>query len=184
MSVIPGYDYDMFVSYSHLDNPEFAPGSRGWVETLVKKLEGEVNARGAKGFEAWFDKDVAENLPLTPQLMDKIKKSATLLVVMSPCYLQSDWCKREREGFLSLVHDRVAEGCVFVIEARQVSHSKYPDALRDLVPVYFWVEDPDSGTDRPLGVPNPNEKQYYDRICKLSYLIKEWANDQIMSRVS
>jgi len=173
MSVIPGYDYDMFVSYAHLDNPVLGPGSGGWVDTLVKKLEGEVKARGIKGFTAWFDKNLTENLPLTPQLMEKIKKSATLLVVMSPCYLQSEWCKREREGFLSLVDDRVAEGCVFVVEARQVSHSDYPDVFHDLVPLAFWVEDPESRTDRPLGMPNPNEEQYYTRICRLSYLIKE-----------
>lgn len=173
MSVIPGYDYDMFVSYSHLDNPVLGLGSRGWVDTLVKKLEGEVKARGIKEFEAWSDENLAENFPLTPQLMDKIKKSATLLVIMSPSYLQSEWCKRERERFLSLVDDRVAEGCVFVVEARQVSHNDYPDAFHDLVPVMFWVEDPESRTDRPLGMPNPNEEQYYTRICRLSYLIKE-----------
>jgi hypothetical protein len=136
-------------------------------------LEGEVKARGIKEFEAWSDENLAENFPLTPQLMDKIKKSATLLVIMSPCYLQSDWCKREREQFLSLVNDRVAEGCVFVVEARQVSHSNYPGAFSDLVPVVCWVEDPESHTDRPLGMPNPNEEQYYARICRLSYLIKE-----------
>jgi len=173
MSAIPGYDYDLFVSYAHLDNRAFGPGSRGWVDTLVKMLEGEVKARGIKEFEAWSDENLAENFPLTPQLMDKIKKSATLLVIMSPCYLQSDWCKREREQFLSLVNDRVAEGCVFVVEARQVSHSNYPGAFSDLVPVVCWVEDPESHTDRPLGMPNPNEEQYYARICRLSYLIKE-----------
>ena len=173
MSVIPGFDYDMFVSYAHLDNPSFGASARGWVDTLVQMLESEVRARGIKGFQAWSDADLAENMPLTPQLVDKIKRSATLLVIMSPCYLQSDWCKREREQFLSLVSDRVADGCVFVVEAREVGHSEYPKALSDLVPVVFWVQDPESRTDRPLGMPNPNEEQYYARICRISYLIKE-----------
>ena len=105
--------------------------------------------------------------------MDKIKKSATLLVIMSPCYLQSPWCARERESFLSLVHDRIAKGCVFVVETRQVGHCGYPDAFGDLVPVEFWVDDPESGTDRPLGVPDLNENLYYKRLCHLSYLVKD-----------
>jgi hypothetical protein len=69
MSFVPNYDFDMFVSYSHLDNQVFASGERGWVETFVRRLQSEVNARGIKGFEVWSDKELAENIPLTPQLL-------------------------------------------------------------------------------------------------------------------
>jgi hypothetical protein len=172
MAVVPGYDYDMFVSYAHLDDQPPASNLQGWVKILVHKLEIEVRQRGFKNFEVWSDERLAENLPLTPQLMEKIKRSAMLLVVMSPSYLQSEWCGRERDGFLSLVKDRVAEGCVFVLEARQVREVEYPATFRDLVPVKFWMADPESQTDRPLGVPNPDEVQYVTRIQKLSHLIK------------
>lgn len=172
MSFVPGYDYDMFISYAHLDDQPPASGLPGWVNILVKKLEAEVRQRGIKNFAAWFDRNLAENLPLTPQLKDKINRSAILLVVMSPSYLQSDWCRREREAFLSLVRNRVAEGCVFVVETREVHPSSYPSEFGDLVPVKFWVLDQDSDTDRPLGVPSPDEEKYYKRLLKLSHLVK------------
>src|SRR5262245_32100122 len=184
MSFIPGYDYDMFISYAHLDDQPPASGLPGWVNILVKKLEAEVRQRGIKNFEAWFDRNLAENFPLTPQLKDKINRSAILLVVMSPSYLQSDWCQREREAFLSLVRNRVAQGCVFVVEAREVHSTNYPSEFGDLVPVKFWVMDPDSDTDRPLGVPSPDEERYYKRLLKLSHLVKNQiellANKQVL----
>ena len=172
MAAVPGYDYDMFVSYAHLDNQPPAAGIAGWVELLVEKLQLEVRQRGIRQFEALSDEKLAENFPLTPQLLSKIGRSATLLVVMSPAYLQSDWCRREREAFLNLVHDRIAEGSVFVVEVREVNHSEYPKEFADLVPVSFWLKDPESKTDRPLGVPNPDEEKYYKRLLRLSYLIK------------
>jgi len=174
MAVVQGFDYDLFVSYAHLDDQPPATNLRGWVKILIQRLEIEVRQRGFKNFQIWSDEQLAENLPLTTQLMEKIKRSAMLLVVMSPSYLQSEWCGRERDQFLGLVKDRVAEGCVFLAEARQVSstEARYPGAFRDLMPVKFWTDDPDSQTDRPLGVPDPDEPQYAKRIFHLSQLIK------------
>ena len=35
MAYVAGYDYDVFISYAHVDNEPFLPGGKGWVTSLI-----------------------------------------------------------------------------------------------------------------------------------------------------
>src|SRR4051812_47228618 len=127
MAYLAQYDQDVFVSYAHIDNEPEASGAEGWVDVLVRLLEGEIHKRlGTREPRIWVDRDLATNRPLSAELLTRVRRSALLVVIMSPSYLNSEWCRRERETFLALVKDRVADGSVFLVHARRVPHEKIP----------------------------------------------------------
>src|SRR4051812_23241376 len=105
MAFVPDCDHDVFVSYAHVDNQN----DLGWVTTLVHHLDTELRQRlGTKDLQIWIDHRIDGNHPLTPDIMQAIRRSATLLIVMSPSYLASEWCAKERNTFLNLARDCVA----------------------------------------------------------------------------
>ena len=173
MAFVTGCQHDVFVSYAHLDNEPIASGQTGWVDALAEKLAVELSQRlGTRDFALWMDHRLDGNHPITPEILGAIQQSATLLVVVSPAYLNSEWCRRERTAFLNLVQDRVAAGSVFVVFARDVARGDVPPEFGDLLGFQFWVKDAEAGTDRPLGMPDLSERAYITRLLSLSHDLK------------
>jgi hypothetical protein len=181
MAFIPGFDHDLFVSYAHLDNDPmgvevegWVKPSDGWVDALVKKVQSELSKRVGSGqVRAYMDPQLDGNRPITPELLSAVRRSALLMVVMSPSYLHSEWCKRERHAFLATVQSRVESGSVFVVHARQVERKDIPSEFGDLLGYPFWMRDSDVGADRPLGIPNPLEPKFINKIFGLSHSLGE-----------
>jgi hypothetical protein len=174
MAFVPGYEHDIFVSYAHLDNEPITGGRSGWVDALAEKLLVEVSQRlGTREFALWMDHQLDGNRPITPEILQAIQKSATLLVVMSPSYLNSEWCRRERTAFLSLIRDRVGTGSVFVVFARDVPRTGVPTEFGDLIGFRFWIQDDEARADRPLGISDPTERIYISRLLQLSHDLKQ-----------
>lgn len=171
MAYVPGYSHDVFVSYAHDDNEMVRfPDGQGWVDTLVDKLRRLLKPRlGSRDLEFFLDREfMRSNLPITSQLLDAVRSSATLVVVMSPSYLVSPWCDRERRAFLDVVKDRVASGSIFLVRAVPVDHDKEPEELRDLtgIKLYTPVEGPEKY--RTLGYPDSNELPFISSITRLA----------------
>ena len=142
MAYVPGYDHDVFVSYAHLDNE----GESAWVTNLVRRLSIEVRQRlGAKDPKIWIDHDLNGNDPLTPEIMQAIRRSATILLIVSPSYITSEWCARERNAFLGFAQNCVAEGRIFIVHCRDIGRQLMPPEFGDLKGFKFWTKDSDAG---------------------------------------
>jgi len=140
MAFVPGYDNDIFVSYAHVDNVPLPGAEEGWVSTLMRGLKTRLaQLLGRSGdFVVWRDPNLSAHEPLTPQLLDALTQSAALLIVLSPGYLASEWCLREKSTFLQLAHQRVRAGSrVFVIERHRFQPNEKPDELRELLGYRF-----------------------------------------------
>lgn len=172
------YQYEGFVSYAHVDDEPLMGVKDGWVTTLVTNLQKELRRKlGRKNASLWMDHGLTGNEPLTPALMEKIRQSATLIIIVSPGYLASEWCQREREEFIRLVREKNTNGSrVFLVERDQVDRNDLPSEFRDLLGYPYWVKDNNSNISRTLGmpIPRPDEQDYYDRLNKLS---SELANE-------
>lgn len=84
MAFVPGYDNDIFVSYAHVDNVPLPGAEEGWVSTLMRGLKTRLaQLLGRSGdFVVWRDPNLSAHEPLTPQLLDALTQSATLLIVL------------------------------------------------------------------------------------------------------
>jgi nucleoside phosphorylase len=81
------YQYDVFISHSSKDKP--------WiVNTLLPQLQ-------AEGFKVWIDH---ENISVGSSILENIEQailtSRKTILVMSPNYLEGNWCKTEFEILL------------------------------------------------------------------------------------
>jgi len=157
-----GYKYDIFVSYAHVDDIVLEGAKKGWVTTLIKSLNILLAHKlgHANTFSLWMDYEDRGNSAATTEILEHLKNSATLVLILSPGYLASPWCHLELNTFLGLVD---TSGCVFVVERDEVEER--PHQLSDLRGYRFWRRD-DTGQIRTLATPqpNPNEREYYNLI--------------------
>ncbi|HEY3567618.1 MAG TPA: toll/interleukin-1 receptor domain-containing protein [Thermoanaerobaculia bacterium] len=174
MSYAPNQICNIFVSYAHVDD-ELLPGAEeGWVTTFVMVLRTFLGQRlGRKdAYSLWMDHQLARNVQITPQIMDALRDTSILLVILSPGYLASDWCQRERSAFLKVIKDRARSGSrVFIVERDRIEDSERPAEFSDMPGYCFWVQGRAGKSSRILGSPkpHPDELEYYQRVKDLSY---------------
>ncbi len=173
MAFVPGYENDIFVSYAHVDNVPLPGAEEGWVSTLMKGLNTRLAQLLGRGedFSFWRDPKLSAHEPLTGQLLSALERSAALLIVLSPGYLASEWCLREKNTFLQLTRQRVRAGSrFFVVERHRFQPEEKPEELRELLDYRFWLMEPESNRLRILGEPKPDptDLRYYDKLNDLA----------------
>src|SRR5262245_10349259 len=97
--------HDLFVSYSHGSDAGGAAFLQKWSEAFAQELERELktDAKVRDSLRVFLDKDLRPGQgvdpldPLSQQLQDDVAAAGVLVVLMSPDYLRSKWCKNERE---------------------------------------------------------------------------------------
>jgi hypothetical protein len=79
MAYVPAYKNDIFVSYAHVDNIPLSGIEKGWVETFIDNLSTKLAQKLGRTdlFKLWDDRLLAQNAPLTPEILDALKGSAT-----------------------------------------------------------------------------------------------------------
>jgi hypothetical protein len=108
MAYLPGFRHDVFVSYAHGDFDQTGTSLlKGWSLEFKDRLEEELRY----AFESinldpselsifideskQTDQGLDKNGPLTQELRAAASGAALLLVLMSPRYLNSPWCRDE-----------------------------------------------------------------------------------------
>jgi hypothetical protein len=73
----------LFISYSHLDTP--------WMQLVKKHLEGMLLNRCV----VWTDEAISPGTTWEEALRGNLSQAAAGLVLASPDYLVSPWCRKE-----------------------------------------------------------------------------------------
>jgi len=102
MSVVPGFKYDLFISYAHQNDRPWR-----WVTEFIKTLKDELESK-SRDFTIWWDPALrtGENFDLA--IADAISESAVFLSVLSLAYGDSTYCKLEVEEFRQQRHPAFA----------------------------------------------------------------------------
>jgi hypothetical protein len=165
---------DIFLSYAHVDDePDPAFSDRpGWVTTLVRCLEKRLARKLGRvdSYDVWRDAKLAGHVDLTPDIIGRLRDAAVLLLVLSPAYLASEWCRLELRMFCEALRGRKAgRGRIFVVEFDRVDPKRKFPELADVKGYRFWVEDPDTRNPETLGYPIVREKDedYHKRVNDL-----------------
>lgn len=172
MAYVDGYEHDIFVSYAHIDNQLVPSVKTGWVSSLVQHLEVLLAQKlGTADASLWMDYCLLPYEPLSEALLSTLKHSATLVLILSPSYLTSSWCQRERNTFLNMVAGRVRAGTrIFVVERERVDIHDKPEEIRELLGYHFWVAEQGKRSTRWLGFPQPlpDDRDYYTQVLSLA----------------
>jgi hypothetical protein len=162
------FDYDLFISYAHVDDEPIIDGATGWVSALARGLRNVLARKLGQrdGCRIWFDTRIIRHEESRTVSLDTIARSKLLLAVVSPAYLASEWCAAELRAFASR-HD--ARGRIIPVWLHPMPPEDLPDALRGLSGCKMWAQD-DTAQVRIHGWPDarPEDREYWNALNVLA----------------
>ena len=89
----------LFISYAHIDDQPLDPGQQGWITRFHVTLKAILSMRMGRDVKIWRDEKLKGNDVFSDEIVAQFKQSAVLLSVVTPRYLNSEWCTREASEF-------------------------------------------------------------------------------------
>jgi hypothetical protein len=149
------FEADSFISYAHLDNVELVEGRKGWVANLHRALQVRLAQLLGKEPQIWRDPKLAGNDVLAAALIERIRRVASMVCVVSPRYVKSEWTRKELSEFFHAAEEqggvRVREKArLFKVLKTPVPVESHPPEVRSLLGYEFFKTDPETGRIREL----------------------------------
>jgi hypothetical protein len=172
----PEFDNDVFISYAHIDNAPLRQGQKGWVEQFHSDLKTRLAQLLGRELLVDWDQKLEPNVEWRKALLDRLSRIAVLVSILSPRYLQSDWCRTELREFVTRAErtwglrmgDRAR---VFKVVKTFVDRDRHPPELQGMLGYEFYQLDP-MRRGRPREFP-PESDSYWDKLEDLAYDIRE-----------
>jgi hypothetical protein len=167
------FEHDIFISYAHVDNKPF-DNPRGWVDSFSERLALRLAQLIGSEPDIWRDTRLQGNEYFSGSIGDGISATRLLLSVISPRYVNSDWCRGELAEF-----DRRASQTggasvgnlsrVFKVVKTHVAEEEMPEELRGLLGYHFYALD-ERGRPREFRPDDPPNKdqRYWDKLEDLA----------------
>jgi len=138
---VPGFEYDIFVSYAHLDDKH-----SGWVKAFECALEARLAVALGQEIKIWRDPKLDGMDKFNETIATTIQQSALFAAVVSPSYLNSDYCKKELSCFLRAASQLPVHGKSRVARIRKMDLAGIPEppelAAETLGVPFFDLDDP------------------------------------------
>jgi hypothetical protein len=139
------FDQHLFISYAHLDDQPVLDEPEGWVARFHKSLSAILSMRIGGRAKIWFDPTLQSNDVFADEISEQLERTAVLVSIVSPRYLQSKWCKREISEFCKSAEKtggvRVGNKTRFfkVLKAPVDSEDYLPEVAREITGEEFFV---------------------------------------------
>lgn len=141
----------VFITYARDDDlpPPDLPSKKGFVRYLHDYLNWRFQTSGPMRPTIWRDVDnIYRGEQFQPKIHGELNKSSLLLVVLSPNWMSSDYCRAELEYFVECrkrLNEPIAER-IIVVEKDEVSRELRPDGLQNQEGYKFYTH-----TGRQIG---------------------------------
>jgi hypothetical protein len=172
MSFVSDFEFDIFVSYAHVDNLTAAGNSKGWVVQFQQHLEIQLWKRVGRteSVKIWWDPALDGNQLFDKTIQNRVQGSALFLALTSAGYLASDYCGQELRCFHQKAHgeryglsvgDRLR---IFNILLNNVPHADWPKEYGRSSGFPFH----DAHRDEEFGQPvEPGDKLFQQQLRSL-----------------
>ena len=100
----------LFISYAHIDNQPLTPEQQGWITRFHATLEALLSMRMGGKAQIWRDEKLQGNDVFADEIVDQFAQTAVLVSVLTPRYLNSEWCTKEVAEFCKSAEQSVATG--------------------------------------------------------------------------
>ncbi len=93
------FEKQVFISYAHIDNEPLTPNQQGWISRFHASLSAMLSMRLGRKAEIWRDVKLTGNDIFADEIIQQFPKTALLVSVLTPRYVESEWCTREVKEF-------------------------------------------------------------------------------------
>ena len=135
-----GYEHDIYLSYAHVDDVAFIGLESGWVSNFVREIKESLTPRLNRALRIaarWRPAGSEYDPEGLANPLEQCRRSSSLLVVLSPGYLESESCQEELKAFLGSRSRETRN--VFVVEKEHVDRAAVPSGLIEGSSYRFWT---------------------------------------------
>lgn len=141
---------DVFISYAHIDNLPLLSGKDGWISCFHQAIEIRVAQLLGSRPKFWRDPKLQGNDVFADTLVDKLREVALLVSVISPSYINSEWCRKELHEFVRLNNDNQNltidnKSRIFKVVKMPIPREQVPEEVQSLLGYDFFKIDPETG---------------------------------------
>jgi hypothetical protein len=183
MAFVNRFQNDVFISYTHRDNLSVAGPEDGWVSRLHAYLANRLTQLLGQEALVWRDKKLGGMDTFDTAIAGQLKSSAILLIVVSPGYDRSEWCRKERDAFSS--EGRLAVGHrqrISKVVKTPLSDDGHRKVVAEALGYDFFVQPKDSSRFREY---EPGSLEFRDTIDNLAQdcaaVLREMRGQQFTS---
>ena len=171
------WNWDIFISYAHIDNQHYSDVPQGWVDYLQERLEIRLAQLLGHTPHIWRDrKKLRGNLDFQNEIDDDLTKVAVFVSILSPRYLESASCQAEITAFTQAAAQQggIRRGNthrVFKVIKTEVPREAHPAEWQSLLGYEFYEKDLITGRVREfdhLLIGNHRDKRYWDKLEDLA----------------
>jgi hypothetical protein len=166
----------IFISYARDDDipPPHDPAGKGFVTFLREQLEFEFRNRGPTRPTIWVDiRGVGAAELFEPAIDRAINDSAFFIAVLSPNWMDRDFCRRELRRFGERWSHEGSEGVkhrIIVVNKLHVEPDHRPSLLQGQVGYTFYALD-GSEVEQPFFDRGVADSRYFDCLRKMAHSI-------------
>src|SRR5438067_5938472 len=171
------FEHDFLISYAHIDNEPLIAGEQGWISELHRLLEIRVGqVRGQKP-KIWRDQKLQGNDIFADTILERLPRIAALVSILSPRYVQSEWCNRELKEFYRIAERsggaRIGDKArIFKVVKTPVNRERLPEEVQPMLGYDFFVYD-DAGRPRELSQDYGKERTFLTKLDDLAFDIAQ-----------
>ena len=126
------FEKHLFISYAHLDNEPLTESQQGWITRFHVSLSAMLSMRIGRKAEIWRDIKLSGNDIFADEILQQFPKTALLISVVTPRYVESEWCTREVGEFCKSAE--VTGGIVVDNKSRVLKVIKIPGGDENPLP--------------------------------------------------
>jgi len=179
------FEADLFISYAHIDNKPLPPEQQGWISRFHASLEALLSMRLGREAKIWRDTKLKGDDVFGDEIVDQFSNAAVFVSVITPRYLNSDWCTKEIRGFCAFAETH--GGVVVANKARVFKVMKAPVDTQDSLPAivkellgyeFFKIED-DTPFELDPAYGEEFGQDYNRKIGQLAWDVKELVENLV-----
>ena len=96
---------DIFISYAHVDNESLTEGQKGWISQFHRTLEIRLRQLLGENPRIWRDMKLSGTDIFDEKIVNAFANTRLMISIVSPRYVNSEWCNRELNEFYSKAED-------------------------------------------------------------------------------
>jgi hypothetical protein len=175
------FEHDVFISYPHLSNQKDASGQNGWVAKFHNRMKACLSDVLGREARIWRDNKLPIGAVFGDEIRDRLRKSKSLICILSPAYINSEWCLRELKEFHSFGSQQCNltvqnQSRIITVIKNHIPPKQHPDNLRESLYCKFYnEEEDDGGLPRELGQESGEygHEEYKHRMDKVVWSVKQ-----------